>query len=218
MSPTRSGYRELGLELVSLEENFSHTPKKPSMVGENKDDGTGDPFKMFLEESLERQRNEMMDNFAQILRRLPTSDTSTSSGGTTPFKVQINFDIPIFEGQIDVDVVDKWLNLLEGYFSVHNFFDRENITFALLKVIPHVKDWWETFCEKKEIEGSTLFAVAPTWGSFRDVIKEQYYPVGSYDDLYTRWTTLRQERDQTVPEFTNVFHTLHTKMGIKYSE
>jgi hypothetical protein len=218
MSPTRSGYRELGLELVSLEENFSRTPKKPSMVGENKYDGTRDPFKMLLEESLERQRNEMMDNFAQILRRLPTSDTSTSSGGTTPFKVQINFDIPIFEGQIDADVIDKWLNLLEGYFSVHNFFDRENITFALLKVIPHVKDWWETFCEKKEIEGSTLFVVAPTWGSFRDVIKEQYYPVGSYDDLYTRWTTLRQERDQTVPEFTNVFHTLHTKMGIKYSE
>jgi hypothetical protein len=74
-----------------------------------------------------------------------------------------------------VDVVDKWLNLLEGYFFVHNFFDRENITFALLKVVPHVKDWWETFCEKKEIEGSTLFAIAPTWGSFRDAIKEQYY-------------------------------------------
>jgi hypothetical protein len=39
-----------------------------------------------------------------------------------------------------MDVVDKWLNLVEGYFSVQNFFDRENITFALLKVIPHVKD------------------------------------------------------------------------------
>jgi hypothetical protein len=98
------------------------------------------------------------------------------SGGTTPFKVQINFFIPIFEGQIDANVVDKWLNLLEGYFSVHNFFDRENITFVLLKAIPHVKDWWETFCEKNETEGSTLFVVTPTWGSFRDSIKEQYYP------------------------------------------
>jgi hypothetical protein len=87
MSPMRSGYRELGVELVYLEDKFSHTPKKPSMVGEKKYDGTRDPFKMLLEESLERQRNEMMDNFAQILRRLPTSDTSTSSGGATPFKV-----------------------------------------------------------------------------------------------------------------------------------
>jgi hypothetical protein len=119
----------------------------------------------------------MMDNFAQILRRLPTSDASTSSGGASPFKVQINFYIPIFEGQIYAYVVDKWLNLLEGYFSVHNFFDRENITFALLKVVPHVKYWWETLCEQKEIEGSTLIVVALTWDSFRDAIKEQYYPV-----------------------------------------
>jgi hypothetical protein len=42
--------------------------------------------------------------------------------------------------------------------------------------------------------------------------------VGSYDDLYTKWTTLRQERDQAVPEFTNIFHTLCTKLGIKDSE
>jgi hypothetical protein len=140
------------------------------------------------------------------------------SGGDTPLKVHINFDIPIFEGQIDTDAVDKWLNLLEGYFSVHNFSDREKITFLLLKVIPHVKYWWDNFCKKKEIEGSTLFSVAPTWGSFRDSIKEQYYPVGSYEDLYTRWTILWKERDQTMQDFINVFHTLRTKMGIKYYE
>jgi hypothetical protein len=89
------------------------------------------------------------------------------------------------------------------------FFDRENITFSLLKVVPHVKDWWDTYSEKRAIEESTIFVVTPTWDSFRDSIKEQYYPVGSYEDQYTRWTTLRQERDQTVPYFTNIFHTLH---------
>jgi hypothetical protein len=188
------------------------------MVGENKYDGTRDPFKLLIEESLMQQRNEMMDSFVQILRQLPTGDASSSNGGAAPFKVQINFDIPIFEGQIDADAVDKWLNLLEGYFFVHNFSNREKITFALLKVVPHVKDWWETFCEQKEIEETSLFSVMATWESFRDAIKEQYYPVGSYDDLYTKWTTLWQERDQAVPDFTNIFHTLRTKMGIKYSE
>ena len=85
----------------------------------------------------------MMDSFVQILRRLPTGDASSSSRGTAPFKVQINFDIPIFKGQIDAYVVNKWLNLLDGYFYVPNFLNREKITFALLKVVPHVKDWWE---------------------------------------------------------------------------
>jgi hypothetical protein len=111
------------------------------MGDEKKYDGGGDPIKMFLEEALMQQRNEMMDNFMQILRGLPTGEAYSSSGHETPFKVHVNFDIPLFEGLIDADVVDKWLNLLEGYFFVHNFSDREKITFALLQVIPHVKDW-----------------------------------------------------------------------------
>jgi hypothetical protein len=78
----------------------------------------------------------MMDIFAQILQRLPTRDASSSNRGAAPFKVQINFDIPIFEGQIDADVVDKWLNLLEGYFSVHNFSNKEKITFSSSKSFP----------------------------------------------------------------------------------
>ena len=85
------------------------------MVDEKKDEGAGDPIKILLEEALKKQRNAMMDNCAQILQQLPTDDASASnshSGGATPFKVQVNFDIPIFEGQIDADAVDRWLNLL----------------------------------------------------------------------------------------------------------
>jgi hypothetical protein len=37
------------------------------MVGEKKDDGTGYPFKLLIEEALMQQMNKMMDSFAQIL-------------------------------------------------------------------------------------------------------------------------------------------------------
>jgi hypothetical protein len=52
ITTTWLGYRELGLELVSLGDNHSRRTKKPPMVEENKDDGLGHPFKKFLEESL----------------------------------------------------------------------------------------------------------------------------------------------------------------------
>jgi hypothetical protein len=54
MSLTRSGYKELNLELVQLGDNFSCQPKQPPMVEENTDDEEIDPFNMFLEESLMR--------------------------------------------------------------------------------------------------------------------------------------------------------------------
>jgi hypothetical protein len=55
----------------------------------------------------------------------------------------------------------------------------------------------------------------PLENFFLDVVKEQYYLVGNYEDQYMRWTTLRQERGQSVLEFTNTFHALRTKLGIK---
>jgi hypothetical protein len=42
--------------------------------------------------------------------------------------------------------------------------------------------------------------------------------VGSYEDKYIQWTTLRKQRDRDVHEMTNLFHTLRTKLGIKDSE
>jgi hypothetical protein len=139
----------LGLELVSLKYNLSQTPKKPSMAEEKKNDGADDPTNVLLEQALTRQRDAMMENFSHILQRLPiiagTSSSSDQFGGTSPFKVQVNFDIPVFGGQIDGEALEKWLTLLEGYFSVHNFSDKEKITLALLKALPHVKHWWETY-------------------------------------------------------------------------
>jgi hypothetical protein len=131
----------------------------------------------------------MMENFSHILQCLPIKTRASSSrdhfGGTSPFKVKVNFDIPIFEGALD-----KWLNLLEDYFSVHHFYDREKITFTLLKALPHVKHWWETYWEKSSREDSGIYGADPTWDFFVDAFKEQYYHVGNYEDQYMRWTTL----------------------------
>jgi hypothetical protein len=64
MSPTRSGYKELGLDLVEPLQDQSRKPPRPPMGEEKKDEGAGDPIKMLLEEALEKQRNAMMNNFS----------------------------------------------------------------------------------------------------------------------------------------------------------
>ena len=107
MPSTRSGYRAFSIELVSLDQ--SRRPKRPPMEEEKRDDGVGDPIKSLLEESLERQRNEIMDSFSKILMRMSAMVNSPSTSmcfkDETPFKVQVNFDIPLFEGKINVDAL-----------------------------------------------------------------------------------------------------------------
>jgi hypothetical protein len=96
--------------------------------------------------------------------------------------------------------------------------DSEKITFVLLKSLPHVRAWWEGYWERYTMDESTPFRREPTWAAFVDALKEEFYPVRNYDDQYMRWTTLRQKRDQMVSEYTNIFHTLRSKLGIKDSE
>jgi hypothetical protein len=145
----------------------------------------------------------MMENFTQILRRLlmvaiEASSTSNHFRGATPFKVQVNFDIPLFEGQIDADALEKWLNLLEGYYSVQKIYDSEKITFVLLKSLPHVRAWWEGYWERYTQMNLHHSGENPLGWTFVDSLKEEFYPIGNYDDQYMRWTTLRQKRDQIV--------------------
>ena len=64
MSPTQSGYKELGLDLVEPLQYQPRKSRRPPMAEENKEEGAGDPIKILLEEALEKQRNMMMDNFA----------------------------------------------------------------------------------------------------------------------------------------------------------
>jgi hypothetical protein len=98
------------------------------MVEEKREEGVEDPIKMFLAEALVQQRNEMSENCSQILQIFPTIAGAPSSRSffedAIPFKVQVNFNIPIFEYHIDADDLEKCLNILEGYFFVHNFSDK----------------------------------------------------------------------------------------------
>ena len=120
---------------------------------------------MLLKQALTRQRDEMMENFSHILQCLPIETGAYSSSGhfgsTSPFKVHVNFYIPVFEGQIDANSLEKWLNMLKDYFYIHNFYDRENITFTLLKSLPHVKHWWKNYWEKNSTKKSGIYGVEP---------------------------------------------------------
>ena len=77
------------------------------MAEEKKNDEADDHISLLLQQALTQQRDEMMDNFSHILQRLPiessTSSSSSHFGGTSPFKVQVDFDITVFEGHIDAD-------------------------------------------------------------------------------------------------------------------
>jgi hypothetical protein len=104
--PRRGPSIESWVSSLSLLKTISLAhPRNPPWQEEKKNDGADDPINLLLEQALTRQRDEMMENFSHILQCLPIATGASSSnnhfGSTSPFKVQVNFDIPVFEGQID---------------------------------------------------------------------------------------------------------------------
>ena len=88
-------------------------------------DISADSVKKMVEEALARQREDMMSKFSEILKTQKVPNSVAPFHGNMPFKVQVNFDIPNFEGKVNTEAVDNWLAKLERYFSVNNFSDAE---------------------------------------------------------------------------------------------
>ena len=55
----------------------------------------------------------MMSKFSKKLKTQQVPNLVVPFHGNTPFKVQVNFDIPNFEGKVDADAADNWLSKLE---------------------------------------------------------------------------------------------------------
>ena len=155
-----------------------------------------DAMKKLLEEALNKQQEEMLSQFT-LLQNQQASRSRTPFHGITPFKVQVNFDIPNFEGKVDAKAVDNWLEKLERYFSINNFLDAEKITFSLLKAKTHVKLAWETKFIDKEHELSDEIGLEiylykkPTWEEFVEYINEAYLVEDVYEQKYIEWQLLR---------------------------
>jgi hypothetical protein len=115
--------------------------------------------------------------------------TSIHFRGVKPFKVQVKFYIPLFEGHIDAYALERWINLLDGCYSIQKISDIENITFTLLESLPHVKYWWECYYERHYKDDYMEFRIETNWEAFVDSLKEDFYPIINYDDKYTRWMT-----------------------------
>ena len=57
---------------------------------------------------------------------------------------------------------------------------------------------WESYCDNHVGDEFVASGTKPTWEAFVHALEEDLYLIRNYDDQYMRWTTLCQERDQTM--------------------
>ena len=72
-------------------------------------DGIDKSLNSLKEKALNKQCKEMMKQFLEMLgkREVQASPSNPKFGGQSPFKVQVNFDIPTYKGKVNADVLDE---------------------------------------------------------------------------------------------------------------
>nr|CAD1817848.1 unnamed protein product [Ananas comosus var. bracteatus] len=51
--------------------------------------------------------------------------SSFAKGRSQPFKVEAKIEIPNYDGVVDVEILDAWLDLVETYFDLYNYSNAE---------------------------------------------------------------------------------------------
>ena len=108
---------------------------------------------------------------------LTHNDQPTSKGfGKKPLlKIDIKFELPIYNGEVNAKKLENWVRQLEVYFKIQNLQDDDTkIQLASLRLEGATLVWWEA---KTQDEIKKHGMISFSWSNFIVAIKSQFYPL-----------------------------------------
>jgi len=67
----------------------------------------------------------------------------------------MKFDPPEFEGNLNPDLFMEWIQALERFFEVREYYDEEAFKVAVLKLKRYASLWYENVKKQRAREGKT---------------------------------------------------------------
>jgi len=127
-------------------------------------------------------------------------------------KVDFKVDMPMYDGTVDVDKLDDWIERLETYFTVYDYKSSQKITVAVLKLSKDALTWWKAFRRQRHQKGSL------SWREFKAAIRKKFYPVGYLEERWFKWYRLIQSYNQSVQDYTSEFSNQGMALDVDLDE
>ncbi|KAL5732211.1 hypothetical protein ACHQM5_004858 [Ranunculus cassubicifolius] len=104
----------------------SPEPSDSSSSDEEKDEPDGD-----------EQKDGSTDEEANLIKR----KKKHSRGKIQNRKINFKLDIRDYDGSIDVEKLDDWIDRLETYFTLYDYSSEDKLAYATLKLSKHALTW-----------------------------------------------------------------------------
>jgi hypothetical protein len=145
---------------------------------------------------------------------------SPKGHGKTPLqipslKLDIKFELPIYNGEVNAEKLDNWIRQIEVYCSIQKIQDDETkIQLSSLRLDSAALIWWES---KTQEDMKKHGKILTSWNDFIVAIKRQFYPLAYKQKATMDWQNFRQAKGQNVQSFTQEFRRRSLLLGVDLS-
>jgi hypothetical protein len=118
-------------------------------------------------------------------------------------KLAVKFEFPMYDGEVNVKRLDKWVIQMEFYCSVQKIKDEATqINLASLRLASTTLIWWKSKLQNGTQQDGNVF---PSWKDFVFALRKKFCPLGYKEKALIEWKSLKLRKGQTVQEYTNEF-------------
>jgi hypothetical protein len=127
-------------------------------------------------------------------------------------KLDVKFELPIYDGEVNAEKLDNWVRQMEVYCSVQQIKDEATqIKLASLRLAGTTLIWWQSKLQNGTQQVGNVF---PSWQSFISALRKQFYPLGYKEKALIEWQSLKLRKGQTVQEYTDGFRKMALMLDI----
>jgi hypothetical protein len=127
-------------------------------------------------------------------------------------KLDVKFELPIYDGEVNAEKLDNWIRQMEVYCSVQQIKEEvTQIQLASLRLAGTTLIWWQSKLQKGTQNVGNVF---PSWKDFISALRKQFYPLGYKEKAIIEWKSLKLRKGQTVQEYTDGFRKMALMLDI----
>jgi hypothetical protein len=118
-------------------------------------------------------------------------------------------DIPMYEGNLDVEELLDWFRALDKYFDYQEVEEDKKVKHGVTKLKGHVALWWDELQVDRHCKGKKRIK---SWYRMVAKMKAKFIPRDYQINLFRRMQILRQ-KGMTMKEYTEDFYRLNIRVG-----
>jgi hypothetical protein len=123
-------------------------------------------------------------------------------------------DIPMYEGNLDVEELLDWIRALDKYFDYEDVEEDKKVKHVITRLKGHAALWWYELQADRRCKGKQKIK---SWDRMVAKMKAKFIPRDYQITLFRRMQNLRQKL-MSVKEYTEEFYKINIRAGHRESD